>query len=79
MPVYEYRCTACDHKFEELVSISGGRLIACPDCSSTETEKMLSRFQRTRAGGVDSPAIAAGMAAAPKRGGCCGGGCGCGH
>ncbi len=76
MPLYEYVCTDCEHRFEELVSSSGGTVVACPHCASTTVDKLLSRFQRTRVGG-DMPVTAA--APAPRRaGGCCGGGCGCG-
>jgi len=76
MPLYEYVCAECDHQFEELVSASGTTTVACPGCSSTTVDKLLSRFQRTRVGG-DMPAMAA--TPAPRRaGGCCGGGCGCG-
>jgi putative FmdB family regulatory protein len=77
MPVYEYACSSCAHEFEELVSMSGDTLVACPQCTSTTVTKLLSRIQRTRVGG-DMPA-AAGVGAAPRAGGCCGGGCGCGH
>jgi putative FmdB family regulatory protein len=74
MPVYEYQCASCAHEFEELVSISGSTVVACPECTSTSVTKLLSRIQRTRVGG-DMPLSAA--AAAPRAGGCCGGGCGC--
>ncbi len=77
MPVYEYQCTGCDHVFEELVSASGTTIVACPSCTSTDLEKLLSRFQRSRGGG-DVPAAST-SAAAPRAGGCCGGGCGCGR
>jgi putative FmdB family regulatory protein len=76
MPVYEYECTACSHRFEELVSAAGGTVVACPDCTSTSLTKLLSSFARTRVGG-DMPAASA--APAPRAGGCCGGGCGCRH
>ena len=77
MPVYEYQCATCEHVFEELVSMGGGTLVACPQCASTGVNKLLSRIQRTRVGG-DMPAPSFG--AAPRSGGgCCGGGCGCGH
>jgi putative FmdB family regulatory protein len=75
MPVYEYQCASCAHEFEELVSISGSTVVACPQCTSTSVTKLLSRIQRTRVGG-DMPFAPA--AAAPRAGGgCCGGGCGC--
>ena len=33
MPTYEYRCTACDHVFEEFQSIKAEPLTVCPKCS----------------------------------------------
>jgi len=74
MPVYEYQCTSCSHEFEELVSMSGGSMVACPECDSTGVNKLFSKIQRTRVGG-DMPAMVG--APAPRSGGCCGGGCGC--
>ncbi len=76
MPIYEFACAKCSHQFEELVSLSGSTVVACPDCGGTSVEKLLSTFQRVRVKG-GAPA----MAAAPSMGGgggCCGGGCGCG-
>ncbi len=73
MPVYEYQCATCEHQFEELV-LSGSTVVACPECTSTDLQKLLSKFQRTRVGG-DMPAPSS--APAPRAGGCCGGGCGC--
>jgi putative FmdB family regulatory protein len=74
MPVYEYQCATCDTQFEELV-LSSSMVVACPECTSTDLQKLLSTFQRTRGGG-DMP-VTAGAAPAPRAGGCCGGGCGC--
>jgi len=71
MPIYEYACQGCNHRFEELVSSSGGTLVACPECSSQEVEKLFSTFAAHGIGG-DMPRPAGG-------GGCCGGSCGCGH
>ncbi len=50
MPVYEYQCASCDNRFEELV-LSGSMVVACPACTSTDLQKLLSTFQRTRVGG----------------------------
>lgn len=73
MPMYEYACRACDRTFEELVPISGAQDVACPGCGSTRVERLLSTFQRVRAGGGQPVAVGG------RGGGCCGGGCGCGH
>ena len=41
MPIYEYRCTACSHEFERLIR-PGAAAPACPQCSATELERLLS-------------------------------------
>ncbi len=40
MPLYDYRCQACQHTFELLVRAS--TVPACPQCGSTQLEKLLS-------------------------------------
>ena len=42
MPLFEYACRACGHKFETLVM--GGRTPSCPRCESVELEKLYSTF-----------------------------------
>ncbi len=42
MPIFEYRCTTCDHRFETIVLST--TLPSCPQCSSTSLEKQLSVF-----------------------------------
>lgn len=32
MPTYEYRCTKCEHEFEEMQSMSAPPLDKCPEC-----------------------------------------------
>jgi putative FmdB family regulatory protein len=34
MPVYDYECGQCAHKFEQRRSFSEGALATCPQCSS---------------------------------------------
>lgn len=76
MPIYEYACRGCEEDFEELVSASSADAVCCPACGSARVERQLSSFQRVRTGAAAAPALAG----APARsGGCCGGGCGCGH
>lgn len=33
MPTYQYRCTACDHAFEQFQSFSDDALTVCPECA----------------------------------------------
>jgi putative FmdB family regulatory protein len=41
MPVYEFECEQCGRRFEELTS-SDTRGLACPDCGSERTRRLLS-------------------------------------
>jgi putative FmdB family regulatory protein len=43
MPIFEYRCSDCEAKFEKIV-LSQSIDIQCPDCSSAHIEKLLSSF-----------------------------------
>jgi putative FmdB family regulatory protein len=42
MPIFEYVCGKCDHRFETLVR--SGTVVKCPSCNSTKLEKQLSVF-----------------------------------
>ena len=35
MPLYEYRCTQCGHRFEKIQSFTAEPLTACPKCGGT--------------------------------------------
>ena len=41
MPTYEYRCTACDYKFEEWQTMSAPPIDTCPKCGET-AERVIS-------------------------------------
>jgi putative FmdB family regulatory protein len=45
VPIYEFVCESCGHRFEELVGSTAGRRVAdvaCPACDSTEVERQIS-------------------------------------
>ena len=42
MPMYDFLCTACGEKFEELVLNGEAASPACPQCGSTATERQMS-------------------------------------
>ena len=45
MPIFEYVCAECGHKFEKLVlSASRAREIQCPECASKAVNKAISLF-----------------------------------
>jgi putative FmdB family regulatory protein len=41
MPIYEFECEGCGARFEELVA-TGSEGIACPECGSERTRRLLS-------------------------------------
>ena len=45
MPIYEYECLSCSHRFEELIRSAGQeRKLSCPDCGSRRIRRRLSTF-----------------------------------
>lgn len=42
MPIYEYRCEACETCFEMIVFSSDSRPVACPSCGTTEVRRQMS-------------------------------------
>ena len=44
MPLFEYRCSVCQERFEELVSFSQSNDVECPKCGSKDTKKLVSTF-----------------------------------
>jgi putative FmdB family regulatory protein len=59
MPIYEFKCEACDHQFEKLVFKGDEKFITCPECGGKDLEKMMSTAN----------AIGAGLGAACSSGG----------
>jgi putative FmdB family regulatory protein len=43
MPVYEYRCEACEEQFELMRKFSDPKLDECPRCGKGPVEKLISR------------------------------------
>ena len=66
MPLFEYQCVTCGHRFEALVV--GSRTPVCPRCAGEELEKQFSTFgmgASKRGGGT---AVPAGPACSPGGG-----------
>jgi putative FmdB family regulatory protein len=72
MPIYEYRCTACDERFEELVR-NPDVTVACPSCGDARSERLLSVFSGV--GGSRTPAAADYSRMGQSRSAGCGPGC----
>ncbi len=48
MPIYEYKCKKCRHKFEEFQSVGAtNEGLVCPNCGEPKPERLLSMFGAT--------------------------------
>lgn len=67
MPIFEYACGACGHRFETLVR--GDSQPACPVCQSQQLDKQLSVFATGNAAAAAAPALPMGCGACGHPGG----------
>ena len=42
MPTYEYRCNACDNKWDEFQSMTSAPTKKCPKCKKVKAERIIS-------------------------------------
>jgi putative FmdB family regulatory protein len=75
VPTYEYRCRECGSTFEVRRPMTDSAAPAVCADGHPDTVRLLSTVAMSR-GATERPAAVS--AAGPPRGGCCGGGCGCG-
>lgn len=74
MPLYEYHCPRCSHKFEKLQPMSATGA-DCPNCEQP-AKRAISMFARV-GGATEALDFDPGPLPPLNAGGC--GGCGCGH
>lgn len=51
MPIYEYECQACGHRFEEWQKMSDDPIKVCPKCKKRKVEKLISQTSFQLKGG----------------------------
>ena len=51
MPVYEYECSACSHRFEEWQKINDKPVKVCPKCKARKVERLISHTSFQLKGG----------------------------
>ncbi len=51
MPIYEYECIRCEHRFEELVRLSDPDPDSCPTCGQQAVRRRISAPSFRLAGG----------------------------
>jgi putative FmdB family regulatory protein len=73
MPIFEYVCRECEHRFEKIVYADAKP--ECPECRSRKLEKQLSVFAAatggSRSGAVDSGPAPCGSCGDPRGPGSC--------
>lgn len=67
MPIFEYACSHCGKEFEALVR--SNTIPACPDCHSTDLEKLLSVFATTAPSTETAPVMPGPCGSCPNAGG----------
>lgn len=54
MPIYEFRCHKCGHRFEKLCPMNeDGKNLECPSCSATGPQRVMSGFCKKGSGGSE--------------------------
>lgn len=77
MPLYEYRCRSCSHRFEVLQRIGqGAEGLLCPRCGAAQLDKQFSTFAAASGGSGSAEGASFGEAGDfGDAGGGCGPGC----
>jgi putative FmdB family regulatory protein len=70
MPIYTYRCNACQAEFDQLVRSE--TKVACPKCQGRRLERLMPLTAPPASGAKAADFSRLGP---PPGGGCCGGGC----
>jgi len=79
MPIFEYKCSECDSKFEILTKSNDDSKIICPECDSSKVKKLFSSFSASsRSVSYSNNSCASGncRVEVPSAGGCASGMCG---
>jgi len=42
MPIYEYKCSKCEHQFEVIQRFSDNPIQICPECNKKSVQKLVS-------------------------------------
>ncbi len=68
MPIYEYQCTACGHRFEQLILAGEMEPEECPACGAA-IQRLISAHA-VGGSGEEAPACASGACAPCGEGAC---------
>lgn len=51
MPVFDFKCQECGHKFDIVVSNRNKDQVKCPNCGADKVQQLLSAFSSPRSSG----------------------------
>lgn len=52
MPLFDFECRECGHKFDLIISNADKDKAKCPQCGAANIKQLLSTFGTTRSGNV---------------------------
>ncbi|AEG61521.1 FmdB family zinc ribbon protein [Desulforamulus ruminis] len=53
MPIYEFRCQSCNHRFQKLCSLGEkGEKLTCPACQASSPVRVMSGFRVNNPGNL---------------------------
>ncbi|MBW2260618.1 MAG: zinc ribbon domain-containing protein [Deltaproteobacteria bacterium] len=56
MPIYEFHCTRCQERFEEILrNLDQAEEVVCPECGSERVDRLQSGFATLGAGSGPGP------------------------
>ncbi|MDD4171137.1 MAG: zinc ribbon domain-containing protein [Syntrophomonas sp.] len=50
MPIFDFKCQECGHKFDLMISNADKDKAQCPQCGTTNLQQLLSSFSTSRLG-----------------------------
>jgi putative FmdB family regulatory protein len=69
MPLFEFECHDCQHRFEELMSAGASELPVCPACQGRQVHRRVSAAAISSGSNRGGSSFASGPACAPSGGG----------
>ena len=56
MPIFDFKCRQCGHKFDVMIPASEKNKVGCPQCGAANPTQLLAPFNTSRPGpGVRKP------------------------
>ena len=50
MPIFDFKCQECGHKFDLMVSNANKEKVQCPQCGAVNLQQLISSFGTAKAG-----------------------------